>query len=136
MRVSASPPAALWAVSNMPDPLASVVVPEPVAHHPGGRAQLVLDEPDYIELEVEGPGGLAIVRRAYQPLFEARTEGKRLRTLPVNLNLLGVEVPPGKHRVVMAVTSWPEWVAGVVALVVLAGAVWAYLASRRAIPSR
>ncbi|HYN22289.1 MAG TPA: hypothetical protein VE078_15115, partial [Thermoanaerobaculia bacterium] len=125
VRVSASPPAALWAVSNMPDPLASVVVPEPVAHRPGGRARLLFNEPDRIELEVEGPGGLAIVRRAYQPLFDARSGGRLLRTVPVNLALLGIEVPPGKHRVVMEVSSWPEWVAGVVALVALAGAVWA-----------
>lgn len=122
VRVSASPPAALWAVSNLPDPLATVVVPELVAHRPGGQVRLLRNEPDRIELEVEGPGGLAIVRRAYQPLFRARAEGRRLRTVPVNLALLGVEVPPGKHRVEMDVSAWPEWVAGAVALAVLVGA--------------
>ncbi|HEX6864121.1 MAG TPA: hypothetical protein VF414_14930, partial [Thermoanaerobaculia bacterium] len=115
-------PAALWAVSNIPDPIASVVVSEPVEHKPGGRVRLLSDEPDRIELEVEGPGGLAIVRRAWQPLFEARAGGRKLRTLLVDLNLMGVEVPAGKHRVVLEVSAWPEWVAGAVAVLVLAGA--------------
>ncbi|HWN41919.1 MAG TPA: hypothetical protein VNW71_06830, partial [Thermoanaerobaculia bacterium] len=121
-----SPPAALWAVSNMPDPIASVVVSEPVEHRPGGRVRLLSDEPDRIELEVEGPGGLAIVRRAWQPLFEARTDGrtdgKKLRTVLVDLNLMGIEVPAGKHRIVLEVPAWPEIAAGVVAVLVLAGA--------------
>lgn len=124
VRVSASPPAALWAVSNVPDPIASVVVPDPVDHKPGGQVRLLVNEPDRIELEVEGPGGLAIVRRAYQPLFNARTDGKKLRTLPVDLNLMGIEVPPGRHRVVLEVPAWPEIMAGVVAVLVLAAALF------------
>ena len=124
VRVAQSPPAALWAVSNIPDPIASVVVSEPVEHKPGGRVRLLSDEPDRIELGVEGPGGLAIVRRAWQPLFEARAGGRKLRTLLVDLNLMGIEVPAGKHRVVLEVSAWPEWVAGVVAGLVLAGALW------------
>jgi hypothetical protein len=126
VRVAASPPTALWVVSNTPDPIAAVVVPEPVAHQPGGRVRLLSKEPDRIALEVEGPGGLAIVRRAYQPLFEARLEdrsdGERLRTLPVDLNLLGVEVPPGRHRVVLEVSAWPEITAATVALLTLGAA--------------
>jgi hypothetical protein len=124
VRVAQSPPAALWAVSNMPDPIASVVVSEPVEHRPGGRVRLLRDEPDRIELEVEGPGGLAIVRRAWQPLFEARAEGRPLRTVLVDLNLLGIEVPAGRHLVVLAVSAWPEWAAGGVGVLVLAGALW------------
>ena len=123
VREAKSPPAALWAVSNMRDPIASVVVSEAVEHKPGGRVRLLRDEPDRIELEVDGPGGLAIVRRAWQPLFEARAEGRKLRTVLVDLNLLGIEVPPGKHRVVAEVPAWPEWVAGGVALLTLVGAV-------------
>ena len=115
VRLAKSPPAALWAVSNMPDPIASVVVSEPVEHRPGGRVRLLSDEPDRIELEVEGPGGLAIVRRAWQPLFEARAGDRELRTVLVDLNLMGIEVPAGRHRVVLAVSAWPEWAAGVVA---------------------
>lgn len=122
VRVAQSPPAALWAVSNMPDPIASVVVSEPVGHKPGGRVRLLRDEPDRIELEVESPGGLAIVRRAWQPLFEARAEGRELRTILVDLNLMGIEVPAGRHRVVLEVPAWPEWVAGAVAVLAVVGA--------------
>ncbi|HWM92475.1 MAG TPA: hypothetical protein VN493_17045 [Thermoanaerobaculia bacterium] len=124
VRVAASPPAALWAVSNLPDPIASVVVPDPVEHKPGGRVRLLVNEPDRIELDVEGPGGLAIVRRAYQPLFDATAGGKPLRTVPVDLNLMGIEVPPGRHRVVLKVSPWPEILAGLVAGLVLIGALW------------
>ncbi|HUR02365.1 MAG TPA: hypothetical protein VM347_07495, partial [Nonomuraea sp.] len=74
-----------------------------------------MNEPDRIELEVESDGGLAVVQRAYQPLFEAQSEGRKLRTVPVDLNLLGVEVPPGRHRVVLSVSSWPEGLAAAVA---------------------
>jgi hypothetical protein len=77
---------------------------------------------------VEGPGGLAIVRRAWQPLFEARaggrTGGKKLRTVLVDLNLMGIEVPAGKHRVVLEVPAWPEIAAGGVAVMVMVGALW------------
>jgi hypothetical protein len=62
------------------------------------------------------------VRRAWQSLFVARAEGRRLSTLPVNLNLLGVAVPEGRHRVVLDVTAWPEILAGCVALLALAAA--------------
>lgn len=123
-RVAKSPPTALWVVSNDPDPVMAVVVSEGIAHEPGGRVRLVSEEPDRIELEVESPGGLAVVRRAYQPLFAARSGDRRLRVVPVNLNLLGVEVPKGRHRVVLEVSAWPEAVAGVVALLTLAAALF------------
>ncbi len=122
VRVAGSPPTALWVVSNIPNPVTDVVVNEGVAHKPGGRVRLLVNEPDRIELEVESDGGLAVVQRAYQPLFVAQSGGKRLRTVPVDLNLLGVEVPPGRHRVVIEVSSWPEWLAAAVALLTLAAA--------------
>lgn len=123
VRVAGSPPTALWVVSNTVNPLTDVVVNEGVAHKSRGQVRLLVNEPDRIEMEVEGDGGLAVVRRAYQPLFVARSEGKKLRTVPVDLNLLGVEVPPGRHRVVLSVSSWPEWLAAAVALATLACAV-------------
>ncbi|MES1242713.1 MAG: hypothetical protein ABUT39_13945 [Acidobacteriota bacterium] len=119
VRVAGSPPTALWVVSNTANPLTDVVVNEGVAHKSRGAVRLLTDEPDRIELEVESDGGLAVIRRAYQPLFVARSEGKTLRTVPVDLNLLGVEVPPGRHRVVLSVPSWPEWLAAAVALATL-----------------
>jgi hypothetical protein len=122
VRVAGSPPTALWVVSNTANPLTDVVVNEGVAHKSRGQVRLLVNDPDRIELEVESDGGLAVVRRAYQPLFVARSEGKKLRTVPVDLNLLGVEVPPGRHRVVLSVSSWPEWMAAAVALVTLVAA--------------
>jgi hypothetical protein len=115
-------------VSLNPDPVAEVTLDslELPAHDPRGSVRLVASAPDRIELEVAGGGGVAVVRRAYQPLFVARAEGRRLRTLRVNLNLLGVVVPPGRHRVVLAVSAWPETVAGILALLALAGAAVAF----------
>lgn len=129
VRVAKSPPTALWVVSSDPDPVLAVVVPEGIAHEPGGRVRLLSEEPDRIELEVDSPGGLAVVRRAYQPLFSAQVDGKPLRIVPVNLNLLGVEVPKGRHRVVLEVSAWPEAIAGAVALLTLATAL--FLQSRK-----
>lgn len=106
-------------VSRLPDPIATAVASRPVVHHPEGRVRVLVLEPDRIELEVVGRGGLAVVRRAYQPLFTARAGPRRLRTLPVNVSLLGVEVPPGRHRVVLEVSSRPEEIATGVAFLTL-----------------
>jgi hypothetical protein len=63
-----------------------------------------------------------MVRRAYHPMWRARAAGRELATLPANLVLLGVVVPPGRHRVVLEVAHWPEGVAGAVALAALVAA--------------
>jgi hypothetical protein len=124
---AATPGEALRVVTGTPDPLASVTVttggtsPLPF-HDPAGRVRLISAAPDRIEIEVQGGGGVAVVRRAFQPLFTARAEGRWLATLPVNLNLLGVAVPAGRHRVVLAVSAGPEILAGGVALAALAAA--------------
>jgi len=117
---------ALRIVTSSADPVAAVAAP-PVPHTPGGRVRLLSAAADRIELEVESSGGVAVVRRAFQPLLVARAEGVRLRTMPVDLVLLGVVVPPGRHRVTIEVSAWPEILAGAIALagfvaVVLAGA--------------
>jgi hypothetical protein len=120
---AASPREALLAVSATPDPVATVVAPRPPAHDPGGRLlAFATPSPDRIDIEVEGNGGLAVLRRAYQPLFVATTGGRRLPVVPVNLNLLGVVVPPGHHRVRIEVSAWPETAAALVALLAAAAA--------------
>lgn len=113
---AASPGEAFRRVSLAPDPVADVVADRPVAHRPGGKVELRGEAPDAITVDVSGPGGLLVLRRAYQPLYEASAEGKNLRTLPVNLSLLGIEVPPGAHRVKVAVSAGPEVLAGAVAI--------------------
>lgn len=120
------------------DPVGTVRVPVPVDHRPCKWVRWLEESPDRLVLEVDGPGGLVVLRRAYQPLYRAvsqpldsrgaaspETERQELTVLPANLLLLGVEVPPGRQRVVIEVTSWPETVAGVLAL---AGALAALVA--------
>jgi hypothetical protein len=80
-----------------------------------------------MEIDVAGQGGLLVLRRAFQPLYTASAEGKPLPTLPVNLSLLGVEVPPGTHRVRVAVSAGLEKLAGgvaVAAFLVTLGLAW------------
>lgn len=141
LRAAASSLAAFQAVFASPDPVAEVTVLRPLRHDPRGAVRILMETPDRIELEVAGGGGVAVLRRAYQPLYRAhmgahtgaytarswRAAGHSLHTLPVNLNLLGVAVPPGHHRVTVEVSAWPEAAAGVVAAFALAMALAAAL---------
>jgi hypothetical protein len=112
-------------VSFADDPVAEVATAVPVEHHPGGSVRVVESLPDRIVLDVSSSGGVAVVRRAFQPLFEAQDEGgNSLRLVSVNLLLMGVEVPPGDHRVILEVSSRPELMAGGVALLTVALALW------------
>ena len=114
-------------VSRAPDPVAGVIAARSVVHHLGARVVLRTETPDTIEIDVAGQGGLLVLRRAFQPLYTASAEGKPLSTLPVNLSLLGVEVPPGTHHVRVAVSAGPEKLAGgvaVVAFLVALGLAW------------
>ncbi len=98
------------------DAVTTAVVPEAVAHHPGGSVELLSESPSRMVLRSHGPGGLAVVRRGYQPLYRARSDGETLATMPVNLVLLGVVVPPGEHTITIDVAAWPEWLAAGLAL--------------------
>ncbi|MEM1202089.1 MAG: hypothetical protein AAGN66_02550 [Acidobacteriota bacterium] len=108
-------------IEEVPDPLERAVVGGPLSHAPGGDITVAHWSADHIELDVESPGGLLVVRRAFHPLLEARADDLELRTLPADLHLLGVEVPAGEHRVVIAVRRWPEALAGLLALLTAAG---------------
>lgn len=155
-RVEGTAPAAWWperveavataeqafrAVSRGPDSLGRVTVPggfEGLAtrHQPGGRVRGVEDTPDRLVLEVDGPGGLVVVRRAYRPIYRARSGARDLAVLPANLLLVGIEVPAGRHRVVLEVSAWPEAVAGVAALVLALGLAWIAVRGSRSISPR
>jgi len=80
------------------------------------RITLGEESPDRLEVDVWGDGGLLVLRRAFQPLFKASAGGRPLPILPVNLSLLGVEVPPGNHRVWIEVGAGPEILAGGIAI--------------------
>jgi hypothetical protein len=103
---ASSPAEAFRFVSLSPDPVGGVIADRPVAHRPGARVRVLSEAPDRIEVEVSGAGGVLVLRRAFQPLYAASAEGKAFPTLAVNLSLLGVQVPPGVHRVRIAAPAW------------------------------
>ena len=118
---AASPIAALALVTNSEDPVAIAVASRAVEHRAGGRVELLAAEDDRLRLAVESEGGLLVVQRAYFPLIEARLEdGRKLATQPVDLVLLGVEVPPGRHEIRIGTSQRPEAIAGGIALLVFA----------------
>ncbi|MEO8198745.1 MAG: hypothetical protein ABI689_18680, partial [Thermoanaerobaculia bacterium] len=121
--VAASPIAALGRTTALPDPLTIAVASRAVDHHPGGRVELLAAEDDRLRLGVESDGGLLVVQRAYFPLIEARLEdGRLLATQPVDLVLLGVEVPAGRHEIRIGTSQRPEAIAGALSLLVLVAA--------------
>ena len=132
VEVAATPVEVLRRVSfGEDDPLLTAVVPEPVEHRAGGTVTLIEERPARLVFESRSEGGLVVVRRAYQPLYRARAGEVKLRTLPVNLVLLGVVVPPGERRVVLDVGAGPEIAAAAVALATALVALLAGLGPRR-----
>jgi hypothetical protein len=93
-------------------------------HQPGTKVDLVSKSDDRVVFDVDGPGGLVVVRRLYHPTWRARIGEQRLRTAIADLVLIGVEVPPGKHRVVLEVPYRDELAAAVVALITFAACGW------------
>lgn len=135
LRVEAPAPAAWWperlvvvdnpvkafvAVSRSADPVREVAVPRAMAHDPDGHLRVLESSPDRIVLETEGRGGVAVVRRAFQPLLVARAGEKRLPSFPANTHLTGIAVPSGHQRIEFAATHAPEIGAACVSLLTLA----------------
>jgi hypothetical protein len=109
------------------------VVARAVEQDPGGRLGALEQRADRIAFEVESKGGVALLRRAFLPFYRARLEdGRELATLPVDLTLLGVVVPPGRHRVTVEIPRAPEQVAAAFAAVVALIALAALARTRRA----
>lgn len=77
--------------------------------------RLLYARADRVELEVAGDGGVVVVRRAFQPLWQARSGAQQLQVVPADVVLTGVVVPPGEHRIELFVSSRPEWKAAMVA---------------------
>jgi hypothetical protein len=124
---------ALRAVESIDDPVETAVVTT-VAHLEQGRgaARLLESSADRVVVEVEGAGGVVALRRAFQPLLAATDEtGRALTTVPVHAALLGVVVPAGRHRVVVAVDDRPTLAAGVAAFLAALGALGVALGARR-----
>ncbi len=118
---ASSPILALAMVTHLADPLASAVASRAVDHRAGGQVELLAAEDDRLRLAVVSAGGLLVVQRAYFPLIEAQLEdGRRLATQPVDLVLLGVEVPAGRHEIRIGTSKRPEGIAGGISVLVLA----------------
>lgn len=102
-----------------------------VDQRPGARLELRVDRPDEIVFEVEGEGGLAVVARSYWPFYRARLEdGTLLATQAADLVLLGVEVPPGRHVVRVAVEERGRVVAAWISALTGAALLWLALGGR------
>lgn len=125
VEVGASPAEVLRAVTfGGADAVTTAVVPQAVEHRAGGSVELVSETASRLVVRSHGPGGLVVVRRGYQPLYRARAGGDSLTTMPVNLALLGVVVPPGDRTVTIDVAVWPEWAAAGVAIPAALAALW------------
>lgn len=121
VEVAAGPGDALTRVGSLDDPVATVVASRPVDHDPAGTVRSADLAPDRVVLRLDpAGGGLAVVQRSYHTLWRARAgDGRRLDTLPVQLTLLGVVVPPGVAEVMVDVGDGPETAAAVVSLLTL-----------------
>lgn len=122
LAVAADPVRAFLAVSRAEDPVREVAVPRAMAHDPRGHVRVLESAPDRIVLETEGGGGVAVLRRAFQPLLAARAGEERLSTFPANTHLTGIAVPPGRQRIELAAAHTPEVLAAGVSLLALAAA--------------
>jgi hypothetical protein len=96
-------------------PTKTAVLPFALAHRPDADVRLLRNSPDRVELTVAGGGGVVVLRRAYQPLWQARSEDSPLQVVPADVVLTGIVVPPGRHHVELSVSSRPEILAAVIA---------------------
>ena len=125
-----SPIQAIGLTTRLRDPLAAAAVSRPVEHHAGGEVALLAAEDDRLRVSVVSEGGIFVVQRNYFPIIEARLEdGQKLPTQPVDLVLLGVEVPAGRHEIRIGTSQRPEAIAGGLSL--LAFVVAAVAGARR-----
>ncbi len=121
-------------LESLDDPLSVAYVARAVDHRPGGQVHLVGGS-DPLEVEVTSPGGVFVVGRSYQPLLAARSEEVRLATFPADVILTAVEVPAGRHRVVLESSATPELIAGAIAIATLAAALCVLGKTSRAPPN-
>jgi hypothetical protein len=99
----------------------------PVARS-GGQARIVEKGPESLEIEaVAGPGGSLLVVQRSHILYKAEIDGREAEVLTANLHRLGVEVPPGRHRVRFWIDRQPlqrAFFAVALGLALLPGLAW------------
>ncbi|HEX5758687.1 MAG TPA: hypothetical protein VF121_05795, partial [Thermoanaerobaculia bacterium] len=117
------------------DPRRMAVVRQGVAARrgAGGTARLVREEREALEVEVDARSpGVLVVQRAHLPIYRATIDGRPAEPTVANLYRLGVEVPPGRHRVRLWVDRRPPLYAlSGTALALLALGAFAALDRRR-----
>jgi hypothetical protein len=69
-------------------------------HGAGGAARLLRETRESIEIEVDArSAGVLVVQRASLPIYRATVDGRPAELTVANLFRLGLELPPGRHRV-------------------------------------
>jgi hypothetical protein len=125
----------IWAfvvAANGDIPPQDALVSRRIAHEPGGRLELLEREPDRWVFDVDSHGGLAILQTSWHPLWKARLEdGTELATQAAEITLMGVEIPPGRHRVTVEVPRGAEKLAGGFAVAALTAALALAVGARR-----
>lgn len=112
------------------DPRAMVVLPGagPEVGGAAGRVEVLRDVVEELEVEVDSQaGGVLLTQRAFLEIYRATIDGEPATPVVANLHRLGVEVPPGRHRLRLWVDrrptrlGWLAALAGIVGLLVIAG---------------
>ncbi len=66
----------------------------------GGTARLLSEAREAVEIEVDArSAGVLVVQRASLPLYRATVDGRPADLTVANLHRIGLELPPGRHRV-------------------------------------
>ncbi len=88
----------------------------------GGRAEIVRETADVVEVDVEAGGdSVLVVQRTFHEIYRATVDGEPVDLEPANIHRLAVKVPAGEHRVRIWADRRPtRWTWGV-ALVGLLG---------------
>ena len=105
------------------DPRSTTVLPgdgEPI-DRPAGELTVTHDSAERFEAVVRSPaGGVLVTQRAFLGIHRATIDDEPTEPRVVNIHRLGLELPPGEHRVALWVDRRAYRVAWLVALVVLA----------------
>ena len=91
-------------IRKVPDGASAPKPPPPAA----GRVTWVEDTAESMVLDVSAPdGGVLVVQRTPLAILSAWLDGEEVAILPADLHRIGVELPPGDHRVeIRAERTW------------------------------
>ncbi len=105
------------------DARTTVVLPgEESASSAGGRATLLRETAEEIEVEVEARGeSVLLVQRTYHGIFRATVDGEDVEIEPANVHRMAVTVPAGSHHVRLWADRRPTRLAWVAAVLGTAG---------------